>query len=465
VRAITSIFERVRRSVASEHGVAIPTTLLVLVIGLGFSTVAIVASVTSQQGSVRDQDRKTAIAAADAGIDQAILRQNKIATTSSNPCLRPTVSGGQLSLTPGPPDADGWCPTVTGTVGDASYAYRTYPVPSVTGDCLRNSVGQCVTAVNVASVGTSDAVSRRVLVSTSAPSGTDIFGNFRAVGVDDVTVGGNSDVEVPTGSNADLTIENNGVLCGDGRHGPGHSAHFDNNGTQCAGHTIFEGKQELPPPNLSEVYAQSDTSRFFTLDTKTGNVTWDPVTKTLELHGNSSLTLGGRNYLFCRLVMDGSSKLIMAKNAGNVTPEGFHRVGLYFDSPENCGLTDGAVQVSVTGTAAIISTGYNPNAGAFDMPGIYMLGSDNINTYAIFNGTGNIDNEFLLYAPRTHVELGGNAEYVGPIAGLTIETSGNALLTSAANLPNPDVQTVIVYKRDRYVECTGAAGSPPDANC
>jgi hypothetical protein len=460
-----SILKRLSASLREERGLAIPTTLLVLVIGIGFSMTAIVASISSQRGSVRDQDRKTAIAAADTGIDEAILRQNKIATTPSNPCLRPTVSSGLLSLAPGPAEADGWCPTVSGTVGSATYAYRTYPVPPAAGDCLRNSIGQCVSAVNVVSAGSSDGVSRRVMVNTSAPSGVDIFGNYRAVGVDDVTVGGSSDVDVSTGTNGDLTIENNATLCGDGRHGPGHGAHFNNNGTQCTGYGIFEGSQELPPPNLTEVYASSDTSRFFSLDTRTGNATWDPTTKTLELHGNASVTLGGKNYLFCQLVMDGSSKLIMAKNAGNVTPEGFHQIRLYFDSPENCGQDSGVVQVSLTGTASIISTGYNPNAGAFDMPGIYMLGSDDRETNAIFNGTGNVQNEFLLYAPRTHVELGGTAEYVGPVAGLTLETSGTALLTSDANMPNPDVQTVIVYKRERYVECTGATGAPPDANC
>lgn len=466
MRAIATISTRIRASLASERGIAIPTTLLVLVIGLGFSTAAIVSSVNSQRGSARDQDRKTAIAAADTGIDQAILRQNKIETTPSSPCLRPALSNGMLSLAPGPAEADGWCPAVSGSVGEATYTYRTYPVPPPAGDCLRNAVGQCVSAHNVVSTGSMDGVSRRVAVNTSAPTGVDVFGNNRAVGVESVTIGGESDVNVSTGTDGDLTIEENGTLCGDGRHGPGKSVNFNNNGSQCTGYGIQELEQPVPLPNLSGVYASNSNLRLSDgSDTKTGNVIWDPDTKTLELHGNASLTLGGTQYLFCRLIMDGSSKLIMAKNAGVLGSDGTRHVELYFDSPENCGLGDGAVQVSVTGTASIISTGYNPNAGVFDLAAIYMLGSDELDTYAIFNGTGNVDNEFLLYAPRTQVELGGTAEYVGPVAGLTLETYGTALITSQANMPNPDVDVVVLYKRERYVECTGASGTPPDANC
>jgi hypothetical protein len=329
----------------------------------------------------------------------------------------------------------------------------------------RNPVGQCILGQNIVSVGTSDGVSRRVAVNTSSPSGADIFGGNLAVGVDDVTIGGNSDVNVSTGTDGDLTVEENGTLCEDGRHGPGHSAHFNNNGNQCVGFGILEGSQPLPLPNLSSVYASNSNGRFFSQDTKTGNASWNPTTKTLELHGNSSVTLGGTQYLLCQLIMDGSSKLIIAKNAGVLMPDGTRQVRIYIDSPENCGLGDGAVQISVTGTASIVSTGYNPSQGVFDMAGIYMLGSDTLDTYAIFNGTGNVENEFVLYAPRTHVELGGNAEYVGPVAGLTLETSGTALLTSDANMPNPDADVVILYERDRYVECTGASGTPPNANC
>ncbi len=451
-----SIATRIRRAARSERGMAVPTVLLVLVVGLGFATAAIVASVSSQRGSVLDQNRKEGIAAADAGIDQAVLRQNKIVTTSSAPCLVPSVSGGVLSLTPGARLSDLWCPAVTESVGSATYSYRTYPVIPAAGDCLRNSAGQCVNGVNVASTGTANGVSRRVLVRTSAPSGVDIFGANRAVGVDGVTIGGNSDVDVSTGTDGDLTLENNGTLCGDARHGPGHSVHFNNNGTQCAGYGQQEGSMPLPPPNLSAVYASNSNGRFFTLDPKTGNATWNPTTKTLELHGNASVTMGGTNYLFCSLVMDGSSKLIMARGS---------QVKIYIDSPENCGQSDGVTQISVSGTSTIVSTAYNPNAGVFDLPGIYMLGSDNVDTTASFQGTGNVQNEFVLYAPRTDVSIGGTAEYVGAVAGKTLNTFGTALLTSEATMPNPDVDTVIIYKRDRYNECVGATASPPDANC
>ena len=117
------------------------------------------------------------------------------------------------------------------------------------------------------------------------------------------------------------------------------------------------------------------------------------------------------------------------------------------------------------GTSRITSTAYDPSSGSYALPGLYMLGSDELETYARFNGTGDVINEFVLYAPRTHVEIGGTAEYVGATAGKTLSVFGTALLTSDQNLPAPDVDVIVIYKRDRYVECTGATGSPPDASC
>src|SRR5688572_2186024 len=108
----------------SERGFALPTVLMVIVAGLGLSGAAVAASIQTQGGSVRDEDSKDALAAADAGVQIALYRQNKIATSSILPCV---VLGSGTDLVPGTALADGWCPAWTGTVGGRSYTYRVKP--------------------------------------------------------------------------------------------------------------------------------------------------------------------------------------------------------------------------------------------------------------------------------------------------------------------------------------------------
>jgi Tfp pilus assembly protein PilX len=107
----------------SQSGFALPTVLMVTIIGIGFSAAAITASVSTQSASVRDQDSKVALAAADAGLQEALLRQNKVATNSTNKCV--VNQGG--TLVPGAAAADGWCPALTCSVGDAGFSYLATP--------------------------------------------------------------------------------------------------------------------------------------------------------------------------------------------------------------------------------------------------------------------------------------------------------------------------------------------------
>ena len=264
VPVLESIFGRIRELIRSERGIAVPTALLVLVVSFGFATVALVSSTNSQSGSVRDQDTKTAISSADAGAEEALLRENKVETQSGTACV---VSSAGV-LTPGVPAADGWCPQHQGDVGTASFAYRVKPFELVT------IAGQERRAVTVVSQGASDQVSRRIAISATAPTGIGVFGDNRAVGVDGVTIGGSSDVNTSTGSEQDVIIEENGTLCGHARHGPGAEVGLANNGQQCAGYTVNEGSQPTPPIDISEIYANNTNYRLLPTgaDQRSGSV-------------------------------------------------------------------------------------------------------------------------------------------------------------------------------------------------
>lgn len=439
--------DRLRRS---ERGFALPTVLMIIVAGLGLGGAAVAASIQAQSGSVRDEDSKDALAAADAGVQLALYRQNKIATSSTQPCV---VSGGGGSLAPGSAAADGWCPAWTGTVGGRSYTYRVKPW---------TLVGTSQTGVkrqlSVVSVGGADNVSRRIDVVATAKDGSGVFGAFSALGRDQVTINGSSNIgnaTTPTNaaSNGDITTASSGQLCGDAKHGPGH----DFSGNQCPGYQVFEEELTLPPVDPGTAWTDNSNGRFFTQDPKQGNVTWNATTRALTMTGGGRVTLGASDkpYSFCQLNMSGNSQLIVAQ--GSV-------VTIIFHSPETCGQTGNPVtQVNMTGSTELVTTSGNP----YDLR-VVMTGSEAIPTKAHF--TGNSGSEMTIYAPQTDVELWGSTTYYGAVAGKTLTLGGNAKFLNDDRAGQAQLPISIVYHRDRYVECTGGAmpagaGTHPDDYC
>jgi hypothetical protein len=442
----------------SEAGVAIPTVLVLLIVGLGLGSAAVTATVSSQHGTIRDSKVKGALAAADAGRDQAIYRENKILTTTSARCVleQPTA------LVAGAVGADGWCPAVNGSVGSATFSYRVKPwclTQTPTCNPTAAAVGRQITVV---STGTQGGVSRRIAETAFSPIGTSIFGNESALGRDGVSLAGSSTfgsagppvVKTNVGTNGSITAAGSSQLCGDARHGPGGTI---TPGHQVCGGAVTTGTLDMPPPDQSLAKADSATSRFFTLDPKVGSVTWNQSTRTLDLKSNSTLTIGGDNYSLCRLTMGGGALLIMAAGAHSK---------FFFDTPENCGLSNGALQVDVNGGSAILSSSLNSGSPAADLPGFYLVGSNTITTGVSISGSG--QENLILYGPRTDVTLWGNGSsttFSGQFAGKTLSIGGNARIVNSGAVPNSNIPTLLLYNRQRYVECTGATGTPPDADC
>jgi uncharacterized protein YaiE (UPF0345 family) len=111
-------------------------------------------------------------------------------------------------------------------------------------------------------------------------------------------------------------------------------------------------------------------------------------------------------------------------------------------------------------TGSAVSTGYNPSQGTYTIPGIYVLGES---TVKLSGNSGT--NEMMLYAPSSTVTIQGDATYQGMIAAKSITIKGNAKFESDPNLKKPNMAESSLLSRTRYVECTGASASPPDASC
>jgi hypothetical protein len=481
---------RLRELAADQRGLALPAALFTMIASVGIASAAVMASVDVQEGAKHDSGAKSAIAAADAGANIATMRMGRYAASLvSSPCLR--ESGGSLVTTTAA--GDGWCPPVAGTVGGATYVYRVSPAGVKCG-----SYDLCVV-----STGTLAGVSRRILMtyneSSLKDSSTDTEGNENTgngsggsfeglVGQDGIEMHGNADIHVGIGTNGDVTASGSGgstKVCGDIRVGIGRN----NNAPQCSGYEVTHGNVNLP---LVESFMPSDIATHNSnnrlkkcvsannpvecqKDTYTG--TWssnDPLSSSRSISLTSkSITVGGGDYWLCSLTMKGNSELIMAAGA---------KVRFFFDTPEHCGIPANGAQIDLSGTSRIVSTGFKPSAGNSTQLGFFLLGSTTRTTWAELNGNQST-NEFVFYAPRTNIDLTGNATYKGLIAGKRISIGGGAVIIEDAGYelppellpPAPDSTGdthegepgARYYTAQSYVECIGSElpGTAPNSNC
>jgi hypothetical protein len=475
-------------AIRSERGMALPTALFAIVASLGLAGAAVMSSVDVQQSSHRDSGSKSAIAAADAGANVAMMQINRDrAELSTASCL-----GG---ATP----TNGWCPPVTGEVGGATYSYRMSQASTPCGE-----FDLCV-----AVTGTAGEVSRRVLITFNRGPGSTGGGGSKEeeekeekeggsgsgggveglIGKEGITLSGSVDIRVGIGTDGNIVKSGaSGSVCpGDIRHGIGKKSDVK----PCSGYEETEGNVDLPPVTdfmPSDIASHNSNGRITkctnglpTECEKDGyNGKWtstsplNPSTRSISLSGNETLSLGGGDYWLCQLSLSGTSELIMAAGA---------HVRLFFDTPEHCGTSN---PISLSGTARIVASGYQPTKGQFDMPGFFVLGSPTIPTTISLSGNvKNVANELVVYAPNSTVNMSGNATYKGVIVGKQVNMSGSVVLEHdpGFELPpslNPwfeeeeeaggggdeggEAGVPPVFTPQFYVECSGAA-TTPDANC
>lgn len=424
-----------------ERGIAVPTALMALVASFGLASVAVMSTVDVQQGTKRDHDSKEAIAAADAGANIALLRLNRFlpSLSTTHPCVGPS---GEYQTATG-----GWCPaTATEQVGGAYYSYR---VSAFTESG----------AIDVVSVGSSGTVSRRVNVSLIAGTPKNIFAKERLIGQDRIEITGNETrIDTDFGTNGDIVTSGNPTLCGNARHGIGKDGP-----TPSCGKQKTEGNQPLPPiappSNIATVNDNCRLSQTCTGEKAgqvdiyskkvTSNNPWVASIRKIDVASKEHLTMNGAIYWVCQVEIQGT--LYMAAKTA---------VQIFVDTPENCGLKPGDVQVNI-GSQARVESSFDPDQGIFEIPAIYVLGDGAVK----MDGAPESENEVMIYAPYSEVDLGGKASWTGMIAGRTLKIHGNPSIKSDPNLKLPEPNVASIFQRTRYVECTGVVVSPPNASC
>lgn len=483
----SALRKRLHQLFRSERGMALPTAMFATVASLGLAGAAVMSSVDVQRGSKRDSGSKSAIAAADAGANVAMLRLNREREDLDEaPCLDGAEPEG------------GWCPPVTGSVGAATYSYRVSSADE-------QACGEFDLCVSV--TGTAGEVSRRILVSfNQGAPGTGGGGGEKEekegesgeegggggpeglIGKDRIKIGGNADVRVNVGTNGNVEGEGGShSVCGNIRSGVGKEVEEDVN--QCEGFDVTEENVDLPPVSSfmpADIATNNANARITTCSSGlpagcqtagySGNWTSQPPfnagSRRIAVSANRTLTLPEGDYWVCSLDLSGNSELIMQAGA---------KVRLFFDTPENCGTT---TQMSLSGNAKIKATGYNASTTNFEMPGFFFLGSSTTATSIDLAGNFGTINELVVYAPETDVTIKGNATFKGLFVGETIDVTGNGTLENDDGFvlppwlnPWPEEEeepgeeeqeeetTPGVFTPQFYVECTGAEAPAPDANC
>ena len=79
---------------------------------------------------------------------------------------------------------------------------------------------------------------------------------------------------------------------------------------------------------------------------------------------------------------------------------------------------------------------------------------------------GSCVQNFIIYAPLTHIELNSNSQYCGALAGQSLHMDSNAqIFTDSRFAGVHPARTAPHYTVSQFLECKAASASPPNNGC
>ena len=470
------------RLAEGQRGFAVPTVMFMVLAAFSVVSIGVIASIRAQGGTVRDAREKSALTSAEAGVSQALLRYNGDFTpSSSQPCLLPSGSFVGAAAT----QSGGWCAPVTGSDGGGTYTYRVKPQPVT----CPGSDPACGT-IEIVSSGNFSGVARRVDVIAKSVSGQQVFLDAGVKTQNGIALDANSEIHSGSATGGDIVLASNAKQCGVASVGVGHqlttagnAAYYQQTNCSTQLNPASAGQQDitLPPVNQGDAATHNDNVRITNAvatngpspkDLISGNksdVTWSPTTRQLTVQNNSSLTLTGQTYSFCKLTLKSNSALYISAGL---------TANIYFDSPEHCDVPPGTLPVDDSrhpenGTTQMDLASNSRITSATGTPAkvaIFFVGSQTRPTNLLMSSNtqvaGSCVQNFIIYAPLTHIELNSNSQYCGALAGQSLHMDSNAQLYT-----DTDSQAFILpgtaphYAVSRFVECSAASATPPNTGC
>jgi Tfp pilus assembly protein PilX len=448
----------IRAHLLADDGIAMIVAICVLLVVSLLMAAAVAIGVQTVGSSRRDSYRKSALEAAEAGLQIASYRLNMLdpanASSQNTKCVGDAVAS---------PDSTGTCASSVTTLGNgSSYQYWTTPVLGAGNTCVgltltsASSLAQrCVTAV-----GTSNGISARSQIRVAAFTAAPLFPVAGVTGLKSVSLDGGAVVHGSGASNVTVSAVGNSTATGNVL-GPAGVATTTGNASLGAT-TRLTNPLVLDPVAPGNSVTVNNDSRITNglaspvlspYDQASGNVSWNPSTRSLSLSGqNSSLTLGGAVYNFCSLSVSGNANITLAPGTS---------AEVIIDSPDDpgSGCPAGSGTFSLSGQA----TWTNVSANPLNLE-IFVYGNNDGSNKVTF--VGNAAFYGLLYAPLSTVDISGNGGFTGAISGANVALHGNAFnYSSSASIPQGSTNGA--YYRSAWAQCspTAPTASQPGSGC
>ena len=429
------------RLLRREEGIALPLALTVMSLLMLSIGVALAQSLMTAKTPEQDRRSIADVQAADAGLEVARSRINKVVSgDASLACPIVDAAGGGTSFAAYEMSSDGtlWCSGVSEALADgATYNYRTSaPVAGKR---------------TIVSTGFVDGVRRRVSATVEESAGTSrMFEDEPVFGASSLDIASNIVIDGPAGkggvaSNGDIRVASGVSICGDATPGPGKTVTLVGGSSLCAGYSTAPAaaSRTLAPVDASAALSTNDNSRLCTmLDPCSGGTTWDPSTKSLV--GGGTVTLTGNVYFLCEL----SSSLNIAPAAGST-------VKIYIGGPGDCASQKADIN---TITAPL---GQSPLLAVLSVSSAIRL---------ITGGTTTIP--VGLYSPASSVEISARpGDFRGAIAANVVQLAGRTAADPARYTYDAGVEALVssaTANRGAYRECRSYGGgrtAPPNTAC
>lgn len=457
-----------RARLGAQDGIAMVAALAVLMVVSVLLAAAVTVGVQTVASARTDANQKSALEAAEAGLQIASYRLNMLVPDAAH-CVGDAVAG---------PDTTGTCASSTYTLGNgSSYRYWTTPAMSSTDSCVGVTLSsasyinqRCITAV-----GTANGAVARSQIRMAAFAATPLFPIPGVTGLKSLSLSGNATV---TGTSA-----SNGTVSASGNATSQQVVIGPSGSTTTTANASLGTKSQLTSPivldpvnpgtsnqsSLSNCPARAtagysscnDDYRITNgltsptvapYDQSSGNVSFDAATRTLTLKANSSLTLGGGLYNFCQINAAGNSAINLAPGV---------KVEIFIDSPDDpgSGCANGSGSLSLSGNVTWTNPSQDPTALQ-----IYVYGFNNGSNAVSFSGNAAFWG--VVYAPQSTVNLSGNAVFNGAITGNNVSLAGNNFnwVPSVGNL---QATTNGLYYRSAWAQCTPTAptAGAPGSGC
>lgn len=483
---------RLAARLCSEAGFVLPTAIGILFVIALLTTAAVAGSVSTSSSTSRDEHKKAALEAAEAGLRVATYRLNML-----GPEAKECINAGHAIK---PISEASECTSGTEALGnDATYDYwDTSELKSgytCVGISMTNAEEEKVKKEGIAqrcvtSVGKAAGVEARVETRVSSFSAKPVFPIPAIIGKEKVAMEGSISVKGAVASNGEITAKGKPFQEGGCVLGPSGSYKGEVSsvceattqrsaeegqivvtpiqpGSSATGSPTKECKEQVEPKYncnfLIEngIYNASlkkseEAKKVTPADGVSGNLTYTTSNSkkeaTRELTMNAgSWTPNGYIYNLCNFVATGNSTLTI--------PAGV-KVEIFIEAPESeepgSGCPPGSGEFKMVGTINNLSN--QPDALQ-----IYVYGKGPVSY------SGNASTSMVLVAPEAPVSLSGSGSIVGGISGKEVSMSGNFNFTwseEVEKIKAGPAGATTSYYRTAWAECsTKMTLTSPMAGC